>query len=46
MIFVEVSYGLKEKDTSDITYKTGEGVFGNVIKTGNTVLVPFISKCW
>ena len=45
MIFVEGSYGLKEKDISDITYKTGEGVIGNVIKNGNTVIVPCISEC-
>ena len=45
LIFVEGTYGLKDKTNTNITYKVGEGVIGNVIKDGNTVIVPCISEC-
>ena len=45
IIYVEGSYGMENKDLSNITYKPGEGVIGNVIQTGNMVVVPCISEC-
>ena len=45
LIYVEGSYGLENKDLSNITYKQGEGVIGNVVRNGNTVIVPCISEC-
>ena len=40
LIYVEGAYGLNNKDLTNITYKPGEGVIGNVIQTGKMIIVP------
>lgn len=45
LIYIEGSYGLDDKDLTKVTYMPGEGVIGNVIQTGNMVIVPCISEC-
>lgn len=45
LIYVEGAYGLNNKDLTNITYKPGEGVIGNVIQTGKMIIVPCISDC-
>ncbi len=43
-IVAEAAYGLSEKERSRARYKYGEGITGQVVKTGEAMLVPKISE--
>ena len=42
-IFIEVAYGLTEEQKERGEYKIGEGIIGEVVKTGKSIIVPHIS---
>lgn len=42
-IFIEVAYGLTPEQKKRGEYKIGEGIIGEVVKTGNPVVIPHIS---
>jgi Nif-specific regulatory protein len=41
-IFIEGSYGITEDDKRHAIYQVGEGIIGQVIKSGETILIPRI----
>jgi Nif-specific regulatory protein len=43
-IMVSASHGLTDDEKRKGTYKVGEGVIGNVVETGEPVVIPDISK--
>jgi Nif-specific regulatory protein len=42
-IFIEVAYGLTAEQKARGEYKIGEGIIGDVVKTGRPVIIPHIS---
>ena len=42
-IIIEVAYGLTKEQKERGEYKIGEGVIGDVVKTGKPVIIPHIS---
>jgi Nif-specific regulatory protein len=42
-IFIEVAYGLSKEEKERGEYKIGEGIIGEVVKTGKPVIIPHIS---
>ena len=42
-IFIEVGYGLTKEQQERGEYKIGEGIIGEVVKTGEPVVIPHIS---
>lgn len=42
-IYIEVAYGLTQEQKERGEYKVGEGVIGEVVKTGEPVIIPHIS---
>lgn len=43
-IFIEDAYGLTPEAKAKAIYKIGEGIIGEVVKTGCAILIPDISK--
>ena len=43
-IMIESSYGLSAQQKSRGTYRIGEGITGQVVKTGKPVIIPDVSK--
>ncbi|MDF1546669.1 MAG: sigma 54-interacting transcriptional regulator [Bacteroidales bacterium] len=41
-IFIEVGYGYNDKNVPKVEYNIGEGIIGEVVKTGNPVYIPKI----
>ena len=42
-IYIEVAYGLTQEQKERGEYKIGEGIIGEVVKTGEPVIIPHIS---
>jgi Nif-specific regulatory protein len=42
-IYIEVSYGLTQEQKERGEYKIGEGIIGEVVRTGEPVIIPHIS---
>jgi Nif-specific regulatory protein len=42
-IYIEVAYGLTQEQKDRGEYKIGEGIIGEVVKTGEAVIIPHIS---
>jgi Nif-specific regulatory protein len=42
-IYIEVAYGLTPEQKDRGEYKIGEGIIGEVVKTGEPVIIPHIS---
>src|SRR5674476_1524555 len=42
-IYIEVGYGLTQEQKERGEYKIGEGIIGEVVKTGEPVIIPHIS---
>ena len=42
-IYIEVAYGLTKEQQDRGEYKIGEGIIGEVVKTGEPVIIPHIS---
>ena len=42
-IYIEVAYGLTQEQRERGEYKIGEGIIGEVVKTGEPVIIPHIS---
>src|SRR5450756_212186 len=42
-IYIEVAYGLTKEQKERGEYKIGEGIIGEVVKTGEPVIIPHIS---
>src|SRR5664279_1905245 len=42
-IYIEVAYGLTPEQKERGEYKIGEGIIGEVVKTGDPVIIPHIS---
>jgi Nif-specific regulatory protein len=43
-IFIEVGYGYDKESTNKVEYNIGEGITGEVVKTGEAVYIPKISE--
>lgn len=43
-IFIETAFGLSDSQKSRGKYKIGEGIIGRVVETGQSVVVPEVSK--
>ena len=41
-IFIEVSYGYNDKNLAKVEFNIGEGIIGEVVKTGESVYIPKI----
>jgi Nif-specific regulatory protein len=41
-IFIEVGYGYDKKNVTKVEYNIGEGIIGEVVKTGESVYIPKI----
>ena len=42
-IYIEVAYGLTDEQKERGQYKIGEGIIGEVVKSGNPIVIPHIS---
>lgn len=43
-LILEVSYGLTDEEKALGVYEVGEGIIGNVVKTGDHIIIPKISE--
>lgn len=43
-LIISVSYGLTEEEKALGIYEVGEGIIGNVVKTGDHIIIPKISE--